>query len=85
MCNKEIITPNSSDSSSDCSSDQEEPPRKRQRLTSSRDLEERFDILSHSLVSHLNNILTANFATSTETPPLNMQMPSSYSNSMPHT
>lgn len=87
MSDKEVVAPNSSnnDSSSDCSSDQEGPPRKRQRRTSSRDLEERFDILSQQLVSHLNNILTAKFATSTETPPLNVQMPLSNSNSMPHT
>lgn len=87
MSDKEVIAPNAShsDSSSDCSSDQEGPPRKRQRRTSSRDLEERFDILSQQLVSHLNNMLTAKFATSTEAPPLIVQMPLSNSNSMPHT
>ncbi|XP_037298475.1 uncharacterized protein LOC119190519 [Manduca sexta] len=86
MSDKEVIAPNSSDSdsSSECSSDQEGPPRKRQRRTSSRDLEERFDILSQ-LVSHLNNILTAKLATSTEAPPLNVQMNLSNSNNMPHT
>ncbi|CAH2224630.1 jg13624 [Pararge aegeria aegeria] len=63
---KSHVSSRTSKSSSSSSASEDEPPSKRRRRNRShetlRDIDQRFEVLSHQLVSHINNMFCANYA-----------------------